>query len=331
MALQDWLLVLYHAILVLVALWAPPGHDQARVIRAFVLLLAFVMLVMLAVRADLLERPRTSGLLYRGTILCTVQLSYYELGRLLPLVCPTTVDQQILDLDLWLFGFEPAMALDGWVTPLATEWFSFAYYGYFVFLSLYVLPMFFLSKHRQAKGEFSLGLTLVFCVGHLLYLVVPGYGPGVAMPEQFASPLGDGFWTTLMNSTVNEFGAHMDIFPSIHTAVPVFLCLFGYRYRNSFLFGRVLSHVAKLVPGLRPLVRLLPHVWLLATFFTLNIIIATMYLRWHYLADVVAGLALGVMGFVLAARLGDYEYVRRQRGDLGPVWPLLAPRPTRNS
>jgi hypothetical protein len=331
MALQDWVLVLYHAILVLVALWAPAGQDHARVVRAFVLLLALVMLVMLTVRAETLGRTRTSGLVYRLTILCSVQLSYYELGRLLPLTCPTTLDQQILDFDLWLFGFEPAMVMDSWVTPLTTEWFSFAYYGYFVFLSLYVLPMFFLSRHARAAGEFSLGLTLVFCVGHLLYLVVPGYGPGVAMPERFTSPLGAGFWTTLMNSTVQEFGAHMDIFPSIHTAVPVFLCLFAYRYRRSFLYGRALLKLSARVPGVRALVAFLPHLWILATFFTLNIIVATMYLRWHYLADVVAGLALGVVGFALAARLGDFEYAYRQRAELGPVWPLLAPRQSRGA
>jgi len=330
MALQDWLIVSYHAVLVLVALLAPAGPDHGRIARSFVLLLAFVCLTLITVRADLHERPRTAGILYRLTILCSVQLSYYEMGRLLPILYPTTLDQQILDFDLWLFGFEPAMSMDAWVTPLTTEWFSFAYYGYFVFLSLHVLPMFFLSRHMRAAGEFSLGLSFVFVVGHLLYFVVPGYGPGVAMPEAFTAPLGSGFWTTLMNATVREFGAHMDIFPSIHTAVPVFLCLFGYRHRKSYLFVRTLAQAVRQLPVLRRLVPLLSHAWIVATLFSANIILATMFLRWHYLADVVAGFALGLLGYAVARRFGDWELGRRNDAELGRIWPLLAPRRPRD-
>lgn len=325
LALQDWLILGYHAVLVLIALAAPAGHDYGRSARAYVLLFAGVLAILIAVRAELVE-PRTSGILYRLLILCSIQLSYYEMGRLLPALFPTTLDQAILDFDLWLFGFEPAMSLDRWVSPPITEWFSFAYYGYFFFLSLFVLPMFFLSRHRRAAGEFSLGLSFVFCLGHLLYFVVPGYGPGVAMPERFSSDLGNGFWTTVMNDTVRELGAHMDIFPSIHTAVPVFLCLFAYRHQKSFLYGRSLATVCHFLPPLR---RLVPHLsggWKLATFFTANIVFATMYLRWHYLADVIAGLALGVLGYFVAIRVGGWEFGHRQRAELGRIWPLLSPR-----
>jgi hypothetical protein len=331
MALQDWLILSYHVVLVPIALLAPDGHDHGVVARGFVLLLAFVLFSMLTVRADLLERPRASGILYRMTILCSIQASYYQMGRLLPLIYPTTLDQQILDFDLWLFGFEPAVLMNVWVTPLVTEWFSFAYYGYFFFLSLFVLPMFFLTRHVRAAGEFSLGLSFIFCVGHLLYFVVPGYGPGVALPELFTAPLGNGFWTSLMNSTVREFGAHMDIFPSIHTAVPVFLCLFAYRHRRSSLYGRALLSLSRVVPGVRSLVPGLTKGWLLASFFTLNIVIATMYLRWHYLADVVAGLALGILGYVVSVRVGEREFAHRQRAGISRIWPLLAPRRARDA
>lgn len=332
MALQDWLILSYHVVLVLVALAAPRGPEHGMIARSFVLLLAFVFLAMFTVRADLLERPRASGILYRLTILCSVQLSYYQMGRLLPILYPTTLDQEILDFDLWLFGFEPALSMDAWVTPLMTEWFSFAYYGYFAFLALFVLPIFFVTRHMRAAGEFSLGLSFVFVVGHLLYFVVPGYGPGVAMPEAFASDLGSGFWTDLMNATVREFGAHMDIFPSIHTAVPVFLCIFAYRHRRSFLYVRALAAMARRLPGVRTFVRSLPHAWTLAVFFSTNIILATMYLRWHYLADVVAGVFLGVLGYYfVAVRLGEREYAYRKRADLGRIWPLLAPRRGRDA
>lgn len=323
LAIQDWLILTYHTALVAIVLVAPRSDAWPPVAASFFALLAFVVVTLAIVRAQLFPHEQLSGHLYRILMLSTVQVSYYELGKLLPLVRPESLDRELYAFDLQVFGFEPAMAMEAWISHGLTEWFSFAYYGYFAFLLLHVAPMLFLSRHERATAEFSLGLLIVFCIGHLLYFVVPGVGPGVAMSGAFERDLGSGFWTDLMNSTVQSLGAHRDIFPSIHTAAPVYLCLWGYRYRKSPLFGRLLVHVVRRVPWLRPAVRWLQHAWILAALFTFNIVLATMYLRWHYLADVVAGVLLAVLGFVLSRRWEEQEDERRRTGALGPVWPIL--------
>jgi membrane-associated phospholipid phosphatase len=56
-------------------------------------------------------------------------------------------------------------------------------------------------------------------------------------------------------------------------------------------------------------------------------VIATMFLRWHYLIDVLAGLTLAFGGFLLAARLSSLEISYREENGLGPVWMPLKFRP----
>jgi membrane-associated phospholipid phosphatase len=50
-----------------------------------------------------------------------------------------------------------------------------------------------------------------------------------------------------------------------------------------------------------------------------------MFLRWHYIIDVVAGLTLALSACLLAARISRREVARRQERGLQPVWAQLLP------
>lgn len=76
-------------------------------------------------------------------------------------------------------------------------------------------------------------------------------------------------------------GALKDIFPSLHTAAPTFFALFSVRHRRLAAFR---------------------FTWPVVAFFASQIILATMFLRWHYLADIVAGLSLSGVAMVVASR-----------------------------
>ena len=45
-----------------------------------------------------------------------------------------------------------------------------------------------------------------------------------------------------------------------------------------------------------------------------------MFLRWHYLADVCAGLTLATLGFLLSSRVVRSEARARDTRALGAVW-----------
>jgi membrane-associated phospholipid phosphatase len=220
----------------------------------------------------------------------------------LPIVNATSLDWELYHLDLALFGFEPAMFMDRFVNPITTEWFAFFYFGYFFLLALHVIPILMFSRQRRLIAEFALGMLIVFCIGHTVYMLVPGYGPYKAMADQFQNEFPRGMWLDMVMTTVTAGGAQKDIFPSLHTAAPTFIALFSFRHRDKLPFR---------------------YTWPAVTFFAVNIILATMFLRWHYIIDVVAGLLLACFALVASVRVTRWELTRRTAARLRPSWPLF--------
>jgi hypothetical protein len=300
--LQDYIVLTYCVFLWVAALQGVPGRERDLCVQETTTALSFVVMGLVAVRGQFVRHALAAGLLYRLTITGVVQLSYFMLRRLLPVANPSSVDQELYQLDLALFGIEPAMAFDAWVTPATTEWFAFFYFGYFFLLAAHILPIVLLTRQRQLLGEFTFGLLVVFCVGHLLYMLVPGYGPFLAMADQFQNELPKGVWLNLVMAAVDSGGAQKDIFPSIHTAAPTFIALFSFRHRHRIPFR---------------------YTWLPVSFFALNIIGATMFLRWHYFIDVAAGLTLGATALWAAVRMTRFELTRRESQGLMESWPSM--------
>jgi membrane-associated phospholipid phosphatase len=264
------------------------------------MLLVFLVATLIVVRGGILKHTVLTPLSYRFAIYGTVQLSYFFLASLLPLVNGTTLDAELYRLDTGLFGVEPAMAMDAIVSSLTTEWFAFFYYGYFFVLALHVIPILMFARHPRVVGEFALGMLTVFCLGHIGYMLVPGFGPYRAMADHFQHALPSGMWMDLVRVTVASGGAQMDIFPSLHTAAPTFIAIYSFRHRQKLPFR---------------------YTWPVVALFAVNIIIATMFLRWHYVIDVVAGLCLAALALFVAKRATDFELARRERAQLMPSWP----------
>jgi membrane-associated phospholipid phosphatase len=65
------------------------------------------------------------------------------------------------------------------------------------------------------------------------------------------------------------------------------------------------------------------------TFFASQIILATMFLRWHWLIDVVAGFTIATSAAFISRRAIGWEWKRRARLGLPPVFEALSwPRGT---
>ena len=80
-----------------------------------------------------------------------------------------------------------------------------------------------------------------------------------------------------MATVVQVLGAKIDIFPSLHTAFPCFFALHAFRHREVYRWS-----------------------WPLLILQAVNISVATVFLRWHYGIDTVAGVALAVVAQQLA-------------------------------
>jgi hypothetical protein len=300
----DWLVIFFFGFLV-VAIVFGTGRDRLESLGLVAINWLAILVGLALSRGGGFERTSfANALAYRLTIFGTVVSSYFELRVILPAASARAVDGHLYAFDLRVFGVEPSLAWDRFVSPATTEWFSFFYFGYFFILALHVLPFMFLGKNLDVLARFALGTSIVFCVGHMSYILVPGYGPYAYLAAEFHHPLTGGTFWGLVQEAVSSVGAQKDIFPSLHTAVPTFFALFQFRYRRQQWPFR--------------------YTWPLAAFCALQIIGATMFLRWHYLVDILAGLMLAIAADVLAARLVPWDQARRARLGLAPAWSRLS-------
>ena len=114
--------------------------------------------------------------------------------------------------------------------------------------------------------EFTAGLFTIYGLGFLGYSFIPAGGPYLAYHESFDVPLLAGPVTAINTWAVIHGSNGVDVFPSLHCAISFFLLFFD-RTRAPLRF----------------------RIMLLPCF---GIVFATIYLRYHYFADLVAGFAL---------------------------------------
>ena len=147
------------------------------------------------------------------------------------------------------------------------------------------------------------GIFIVFCTCHLVYMLVPGWGPYHHLAGQFHHELRGGMFWGLVKEAVDVGGAQKDIFPSLHTAAPTFFALFSFRYRDRAPFK---------------------YTWIPMVFAATQIICATMFLRWHYLIDIFAGLTLATTALLVSGRVMAWEKKRREGWGVAPTFVPLA-------
>lgn len=299
LAVQDVLALSYLTMLTVLVI-ASPGDAQGSVLFRLGLCGAVVLAGAIVSRAAT-ELPLPVRLnAYRIALALVVVESYLMLRDLLPLVRADSVDATLLALDRALFGFEPALWLERFNVLPVVEWFSFFYFSYFFICAAYLGGVLFVERPSRHTTVFALGSMLVLFLGHLGYLAVPGYGPVAHLKDTYAGPVQGGFFWSCVEATVAAGGAQKDIFPSLHTALPTWFTLYAV-YRARF-----------------------DRRWIAAAgitgFFALNIIVSTMFLRWHYAIDVVAGLTLATTAAYLAPRIAVSEAGWRRATGLCPIW-----------
>jgi len=188
-----------------------------------------------------------------------------------------TADAALLALDRRLWGGQSLPEhLLSWERPWLSELLSG---GYFLFYFLVLLPAigFSLRRRTAEARRFFLGLSGMYLVGFIGYLLVPAGGPYMAFPEVFPYPVHGGAMTALLAGIVKAGITGMDVFPSLHSGIGVyvlgFFALGGYR--------RLALIIAPVVAAL---------------------VVATLYLRYHYGIDVLCGIALAAVVLTLIQR-----------------------------
>jgi membrane-associated phospholipid phosphatase len=184
-------------------------------------------------------------------------------------------DAALIRLDTWLFGgVNPNLWLEHLISRPMTEYMWAAYLSWFIAFqgTIYVLVLF---RSEAESNDMVLATVLTLIAGYIGYVIVPAVGPVHAM--KFTLDLDGGSVGAVTNRVVDQFGIWRDAFPSIHSAVSMLLMVYAWRYLRRWA---------------------VPY-----TVLGVSILLSTVYLRWHYVTDVVAGITLALLSAWLAPRL----------------------------
>jgi len=297
LAFQDVAAPIFHTYMLLRALNTNAGpHQHDARVWAFTLF-TWTIATILLVRGQVMPPSKLRAFLYRIGVFAPMVLSYFEMTHLLPALAPHLLDMKLYSIDRALFGETPSIAMQAWNTRPVVEWIAFFYYSYFYMMIGMLIPALMFDKGKRLH-ELMAGAFVVCGGGHIIYTLVPGVGPYASIP--FDAPLDGAFWWEQVRTTVSHAGAQLDIFPSLHTAYPTYFTLHAFAYRKTMPFKVI---------------------WPIIAFFALNMITATMFLRWHWGIDVIAGLALAATARFVAIQVFRREGARGTEEDpRSPVW-----------
>jgi membrane-associated phospholipid phosphatase len=204
--------------------------------------------------------------------LVSMNVSYQAMAGAVPVLRAVRYDGWLLHADRWLFGETPCVMTANLVTPALTEVMSLCYIFFMPLLFVSMLRYFFAQRERLV--EFYTGLFTVYGIGFLGYLLVPAAGPHLAFPGLFHVPLDGGPITDLNRAMVDNGSNHVDAWPSLHVAVSAFILGFAHRHHRREFWWLLLP-----VTGL----------WF-----------STIYLRYHYLVDVICGFGLAAAALMIS-------------------------------
>ncbi len=187
---------------------------------------------------------------------------------------------------LWLENYSPV-----WVVLLMQ-----IFYSAHIYFTTPAAAILCYMKDRKLLRALMLGMTVVALLGAVGYIKWPGAGPGRFLHDQYRGDLPVTRMGQALDYSIETSRAPDDVFPSLHVAISM-LCLIEVRKTWKRWFWILLP-------------------WILGNW------ASTVYLRYHYIIDDVAGIALAVFASYAAhgvIRLEDWIKARFARPPAAPA------------
>tara|TARA_B110000444_G_scaffold91671_1_gene86617 strand:- start:4725 stop:5153 length:429 start_codon:yes stop_codon:yes gene_type:complete len=139
-----------------------------------------------------------------------------------------------------------------------------------------------------AFRETTVSIILTFYIGYIGYVIFPAVGPKFTLSHLFEKSLTGSYITdqisTLMDYEISIF-TRRDCFPSLHNGIILLILLFAFKHKRSF--------------------------GLLFLPFAISLFISTLYLRYHYFVDMIAGYILAISMFLIGPKLHRWWSMKR--------------------
>ena len=237
---------------------------------------AVIVLVGFLARSAARSPSRLTIGLHRWYLCPLVLFVYKELYVMIRPIHPEDYDWLLIQIDYWMFGVNPTQWLASLATPLLTEILQIAYSSYYLLFIVVGVEIY----RRRSLQDFDRAAFLIvfgFFLSYIGYFLLPAVGPRFTLHDfqnldqelpglLFTKPLRAfvNFGESIPSHVANPIDyVQRDVFPSGHTQLTLVAIYLGFANRVSTR-------------------------WALAVVGTL-LIIGTVYLRYHYVIDIIAG------------------------------------------
>ena len=233
------------------------------------------------------------------------------------------IDLALMKIDMMILGVNPILILEKFIHPIAVEYFMIAYGLFFLYPFVY---LFYLIQKNNAEGcqRVILAQVLSLAIALTAYIFLPAVGPRTVMDpalhhkypeypvyqqslsgvqsEALRKLTGRPSFFLLQKDLFNYLERiKTDCLPSMHVCLCLISLFYAIKYRS--IFKR---------PGLTL------ALW---TIGIISLIFSTVYLRYHWVIDIIAGALLALIAYWISELL--YNQWSRYRERMGWGKPVL--------
>ncbi|MFC2131164.1 phosphatase PAP2 family protein [Bacteroidota bacterium] len=249
-----------------------------------------VFIVSTAVAALRMPDKRKFILFRRLLMAPLVYLIYSQAQNYIKVINPNDLDYILINWDRFIFGTDPTVVLDKISFPALTEYLQISYMTYFLMPIIHGVELHF-KRDDKRFNDFAGIVIFSFYISYILYFIMPAIGPRFTLHDFGLTSLEmPGLWLTeTLRDIVNQGGGiiagavnpaavvNRDCMPSGHTMMTVVNIIMAFRLKSKFK-------------------------WLFLIFGT-SLIFATVYLRYHYVVDLIAGIILAFLTIWLEPKI----------------------------
>lgn len=254
-----------------------------KVARPFSLIALYSGLIMLQI-ALIKNRDRNGILKLTYDLifptLC-ILLIFDSIEGIVHYVNPRDIDPLLIRLDYLLFHGYPTVMLERIMSPLLTDILQAAYSSYY-FLPVTLGIVLNLRGDDKAFDRSLFLIMLCFYLSYIGYLLMPAIGPRFTMNHLQHRPIEGLFIAGPLQEFLNRLeGIKRDAFPSGHTAITIIVIYLSWRFEKKlFVFFLPVG---------------------------LALIASTVYCRYHYVVDVIGGIALALITIIAGETYYGYR------------------------
>jgi len=271
-------------------------HKQIPNVGMFFMQNVFLTLTIISIAT--LGKYRSGNLfinIHRYYHLPIIYVIFMQVFVYISVLNPHDYDQILAGWDRALFGMNPTEYIQQFAFPALTEFLQIAYVLFYFHAFAQSIELNLRGLYEEAE---SVTRTIVFgfLLSYVMYVFMPAIGPRFSVHD-YASISTDlpGLWLTDALRTIIDTGdgfrdktldpalqMHRNCMPSGHTMMTLMNMILAFRYRSKLRW-------VFLIMGI-------------------SLIIATVYLRYHYVVDVLAGIILAFVALGLES--GIYSFLQ---------------------